>query len=491
MGPIRTVEGHDVQLLQDPIDELRRGWSGEILTPGGAGYDAARAVWNAMVDRRPAVILRCGSAADVQEAVRLVAEHGLMFSVRGGGHHIAGNAVCEGGVLIDVSPMRRISVDAGARRAFVEPGCTLADVDAATQKFGLAVPLGINSTTGVAGLTLGGGFGWLTRSCGMTVDNLVSADVVTADGAHHHASDTENAELFWGLRGGSGNFGVVTRFEYSLHAVGPEVLAGLIVHPFDDAPAVLRYYREFTAAAPDELATWVVMRKAPPLPFLPESWHGREVLVLAVCYSGSDSAEGERVLAPLRAFGNPIADVVGPTPFTGWQQAFDPLLTPGARNYWKSHDFVQLDDGLFDLMTQYTSQLPTGECEIFLGQIGGVASRVPENRTAYANRRTQYVMNVHTRWQDPADDARCIDWARTFFAATAPYATGSVYVNFLGADETDRVAAAYGPNYGRLAELKQRYDPGNLFRMNLNIAPDAAATAPGAQQLAAPPRPAG
>jgi FAD/FMN-containing dehydrogenase len=470
---LRTRYGADAPLSDAEVEELASRMRGSVLTPGAPGYDEARAVWNAMIDRRPGLIARCRGAADVVQAVRFARDHDALVAVRGGGHNIAGTAVCDGGLMIDLSPMRSVHVDPEARTARVEPGCTLGDVDQETQAFGLATPLGINSTTGVAGLTLGGGFGWLSRRHGMTIDNLLGADVVTADGQRVRADDRENPELFWAIRGGGGNFGVVTSFEFRLHPVGPEVLSGLIVHPMEDAPEVLRFYRDFAGSLPDEAAVWAVLRKAPPLPFLPAEWHGREVLVLAA-FHGGDMADGERVLRPLREHGRPIADVVGPHPYAAWQQAFDPLLTPGARNYWKSHDFTRLSDGLLDTLVDYARRLPSDQTEIFVGQTGGAMRGVAPDATAYPNRSTEFVMNVHTRWEDPTDDARCVAWAREFFDAAAPYAAGTVYVNFLTEDETERVSAAYGPNRERLGRLKERYDPDNLFRMNQNIRPLAA-----------------
>jgi FAD/FMN-containing dehydrogenase len=374
--------------------------------------------------------------------------------------------------MIDLSAMKRVEVDVQSRRAKVQPGATLAEVDAETQRFGLATPLGINSTTGIAGLTLGGGFGWLTRKYGLTVDNLVSADVVTADGELRRASSRDNPDLFWALRGGGGNFGVVTSFEFQLHEVGPEVLAGLIVHPFDQARPLIEMYRKFVAGTPDELSCWLVFRKAPPLPFLPAEWHGREIVVVAAVYAG-EIEDGERILAPLRGFGSPLADVIGPTMYGSFQQAFDPLLTPGARNYWKSHDMLEVTDGAMDVILDYVTRLPTPECEIFLGQLGGAAARVAPGAMAFSRRDAEFVLNVHTRWRESADDARCIAWARSFFEAMKPHVLGSVYVNFMPADEPDRVQAAYGANFARLATLKQRWDPQNLFRMNQNIEPAA------------------
>jgi len=404
--------------------------------------------------------------------VRLAAAHGLLVSVRGGGHNIAGNAVCDGGLMIDLSAMNAVQVDAATRTARVGPGATLGDLDRATQAHALATPTGINSTTGIAGLTLGGGFGWLSRSLGLTIDNLMSADVVIADGALVRASAAEHPDLFWGIRGGGGNFGVVTSFEFRLHPVGPEVLSGLVVHPLDAAGGVLRFYREFLKTTPDEFVCWFVLRKAPPLPFLPSEWHGREVLVLAMCYSGS-LADGERIARPLRSFGRPIADVVAPHPFTAWQAVLDPLLTPGMRNYWKSHDFLELSDGLIDVLTDHARRLPDPQTEIAFAQLGGAVSRVSAAATAYTHRDAQFVLNVHGRWADPAKDAACVAWARQLFQATTPFATGGAYVNFLTQEEQGRVPAAYGSNYARLVALKQQYDPGNLFRVNQNIGPEA------------------
>jgi FAD/FMN-containing dehydrogenase len=334
----------------------------------------------------------------------------------------------------------------------------------------LATPTGINSTTGIAGLTLGGGFGWLSRSYGLTVDNLVSADVVTADGELVTASESSHPELFWGIRGGGGNFGIVTSFQYQLHEVGPELLSGLIVHDGGDATAALEFYRDFAASAPDELTVWVVMRKAPPLPFLDESVHGTDVLVFALLYNG-DMAAGEAAIAPLQSFGNPVGEAVGPNPYVGWQQAFDPLLTPGARNYWKSHNFGDLSDETIGTLVGYAQDLPSGASEIFIAQMGGATSRTPAEATPYVGRDAAFVLNVHTRWEDAADDERCIAWAREFFDATLPAAIDGAYVNFMTAEESDRVEAAYGANHARLIAVKDEYDSTNMFRLNQNIAP--------------------
>ena len=458
------------QLQQATVDEFRTHLRGDVLLPDAEGYDDSRQIWNAMIDRKPALIARCTSAEDVVESVNFARTHNLLVAIRGGGHNIAGNAVCDGGIMIDLSGMKNVQVDAKGHRGTVEPGATLGDFDAAAQTHGLATPLGINSTTGVAGLTLGGGFGWLSRKYGMTVDNLLSADVVTADGRQVHASPTENSDLFWGLRGGGGNFGVVTRFEFQLHPVGPDVLSGLIVFPFDQAKSVLTKFAHFTLAMPDELNVWMVTRKAPPLPFLAEQFHGKEMVALALCYVGSPSS-GEALIEPLRKFGTPIGEHVGVQPYTAWQQAFDPLLTKGARNYWKSHNFAQLSDGAIDVILEYAAKLPSPQCEIFIGTIGGQTGRVAPEAMAYANRDANYVMNVHGRWESASEDARGIEWARGFFAKAQPFASDGAYINFLTQDETDRIAFAYGPTFKRLVEIKKKYDPTNLFRMNQNIKP--------------------
>jgi len=468
---LTTGNGSATTLSPELITELRGKVRGAVLAPGESGYDAARTIWNAMIDRRPALIIRAAGAADVIQAVTLARTHGLVIAIKGGGHNIAGNAVGDGGLMLDLSAMKSVRIDPRARTARVEPGVTLGEFDREAQAFGLATPVGINSTTGIAGLTLGGGFGWISRRYGLTVDNLIAADVVTADGKLLRASATESPGLFWAIRGGGGNFGVVTSFEYRLHPVGPEVMAGLIIFPQDNARTLLRQYRKITARAPRELTAWVVLRKAPPLPFLPAEVHGTDIVVFAVCYCG-DLAKGKKAVAPLRALGKPLADIVGPMPFAGWQTAFDPLLTPGARNYWKSHDFAKLSDPLIDLLVDHAGRVPTPETEVVLVHIGGAVNNVPVIATSYPHRNIEYIVNVHTRWSHPSQDQSCIAWARQLFDAMAPHSTGGVYVNFMPEDEGQRVKiGAYGRNYKRLTTLKAKYDPRNLFRMNQNIKP--------------------
>lgn len=455
------------------IESFRSGLRGEIVLPTDPGYDAARAVWNAMIDRRPAVIVRCEGVGDVRHALAVARAQGLHVSVRGGGHNIAGNGVCDEGVVIDLGAMRAVTVEPTTRRVYVEPGATLGDVDRETQKHGLATPLGINSTTGVAGLVLGGGFGWLTRKLGMSVDNLVSANVLTASGQLVTASASDNVDLYWATRGGGGNFGIVTLFELALHPVGPEVLAGLMVFSATEARSVLEQYRRFVAQAPDDLSVWVLLHTAPPLPFLPAEVHGTHVITLLVFHTG-DLAEGARLVDPIRRFGRLLGDNVGPVPYAAWQQALDPAFVPGFRNYWKSHNFTSLPDGLFDVLVPAASLLPTPHSDIVIGHLGGVASRVGVERTAYPHRDAQFVVNAHARWQTPDEDAHSVAWARAVFQKIGEFATGGTYVNFLTHEEGERVpTAAYGSNYARLVQVKRKYDPDNVFCHNQNIVPAA------------------
>jgi len=473
MSDVKIIgtNGSEIIINDADVEAFKAEFRGRLLTADDEGYDEARTIWNAMIDRRPALIAQASANEDVMLAVNFARDHGILFSVRGGGHNIAGNAVCEGGLMIDLSGMKSVQIDTEKRIANVGPGALLGDFDREAQAHNLATPLGINSTTGVAGLTLGGGFGWLSRKYGMTVDNLLSADVVTANGMTVRASESENADLFWGIRGGGGNFGIVTNFEFQLYKFGPDVLTGLIVFPFDQAKEVLGKYREAVKSMPDELNVWVVMRKAPPLPFLPEEAHGKEAVILAIFYAG-DPAEGEKLIGPMKNFGTPFGQFIGVQPYTAWQQAFDPLLTPGARNYWKSHNFAELSDGAIDTAIKYVSNLPSPHTEIFFGLIGGQASRVDADATAYSQRDALWACNVHGRWETPEEDREGIAWARAFFDAAAPFATGGVYVNFMPEDETERISKAYAPNvWKRLVELKDKWDPSNLFRMNQNVRP--------------------
>ena len=472
MNSVKAVglTGDRITLDGASLEKLKSSLRGALLFTGDEGYDKSRTVWNAMIDRKPALVARCAGVADIRQAVTFAQTNRLLTAVKGGGHNIAGNAVCEGGLLIDLSTMRTVTIDPVAAVAHVEPGATLGDFDHECQAFGLATPVGINSTTGIAGLTLGGGFGWLSRKFGMTVDNLLAADVITADGRLVRANEKEHADLFWAIRGGSGNFGVVSRFEFKLHPVGPEVLSGMIVYSIKEAAQALKQFRDYVKKLGEDTNVWTVLRKAPPLPFLPPEVHGTEIIAFCFFHAG-DPDEGRTAVEPLRQLGAVLGEFSVMQPYTAWQQTFDPLLTPGARNYWKSHNFVDLSDGAIDVAVKYAQSLPSPHCEIFFGLIGGATTRPRPDATAYSHRDAIYVCNVHGRWETTAEDEKCTDWARGFFNEAAPYATGGVYVNFLTDDEPERVKTAYGPGYDRLVAVKNQYDPGNLFRMNQNIRP--------------------
>jgi FAD/FMN-containing dehydrogenase len=455
------------------VATLEGGFAGELIGRGHPVYERARRVWNGTIDRRPALIARCHNAGDVATALRFARERGLALAVRGGGHNVAGNAVCDDGVVIDLSAMKAIDVDPDRRVARVEPGVLLGEFDGATEPFGLATPTGNVSMTGVAGLTLGGGLGWIARLHGPACDNLLAAEVITADGSMVRASEDENPDLLWGLRGGGGNFGVVTSFEYRLHAVGPQVLAGGVVHPFADAPRVLKFFAAFVAEAPDELSVVAsTFRAAPPLPVPPE-FHGELVTVLALCYAG-DLAEGERVIGPLRRFGPPLADLVAPMPYTALQTASDAAYPDGQRNYWKSHYVDDITDEMIARLIEHGPRMPSPLSSFYFQHLGAAIRRPGPDTAAFGHRDATFDFTILTVWQDPAEDAEQIAWARDFHAAMQPYATG-VYVNNLGAEGSDRVRAAYAPStYARLVALKDRYDPDNLFRFNQNIAPSTA-----------------
>jgi FAD/FMN-containing dehydrogenase len=445
-------------------------FAGELIAPGDESYDEARKIWNGAIDRRPALIARCHSADDVVAALRHARERDLVVAVRSGGHGVAGLAVCDGGLVIDLSAMRAVAVDPAARTARAQAGALWGDVDGATQEHGLATVGGIVTHTGIAGLTLGGGIGWLMRRYGATVDNLLGADVVTADGEILRASEDEHPELFWGLRGGGGNFGVVTSFDYRLHAVGPTVLAGPIYYDLEDAPEVLRHYRDYIAEVPDELTTILNLRHAPPLDFLPAEVHGQPVVAVIVCYAG-DVARGEELLAPLRRFGSPIVDAVAPRPYVELQQLFNPAVPHGWHYYWKSWELPPLEDEAIDTIVEQAGKITSDRSYIIVFQLGGAVARGPD--TAFAQRDAAHDVNINAAWlPDDPEPERHVAWARGCFDALEPLAGGRAYVNFLGDEGADRVRAAYGEErYARLVALKRTYDPTNVFRLNQNIDP--------------------
>ena len=465
---MRRLKPDDTPTDTEIVQEFEKHLRGGALRPGEDGYDEARSIWNAMIDRKPALIARCAGVADVIASVNLARKYEFLVAVKGGGHNVAGNAVCDDGLLIDLSPMKSVRVDPNAKTVRAEPGVRMADLDHETHAFGLVAPGGVDSKTGISGLTLGGGFGWLCRKYGLSIDNLRSVDIVTADGQLRHASETENADLFWGVRGGGGNFGVVTSFEFDCHKLD-EIFAGLIIYPIEDAPTVLRHWRNFIADAPDELSVWTVFLTAPEDPFLPDKYHGRKVLGIVPVYAG-DISEGEAVISPLRSFGDPLADTVERWSFVEWQRAFDENYPTGDRYYWKSHNFNAPPDDVFDVMAEYGRTLPTPEARVSVTHLGGAVGRVDLNATAYPHREAKFLVNITTRWQDPDQDEECIEWAREYFDALSEYATGGTYVNLISEREGEE-GMAYPGNYERLLELKNEYDPENLFRMNQNIKP--------------------
>ena len=446
------------------------GFSSRLVTANDPDYDERRAVWNGAIDRRPTYIAPCTGVADVIAALRFAREQDLLIAVRGGGHGVAGSAVVDDGLVIDLSPMKGIRVDPQARTARAQAGVLWGELDRETQPFGLATTGGVVTHTGIAGLTLGGGIGWLMRLHGLTIDNLISADVVTSDGRYVTASEQENPDLFWGLRGGGGNFGIVTSFEYRLHRVGPELLCGPVFWAMEDGPEVLRHYRELAGDLPREVTTIINLRKAPPVPIIPEGMHGRPVCAIAMAYAG-DPAAGERVLAPMRDFGNPLIDAVDVRPYLALQGLFDATAPHGWHYYWRSTELDPLEDGAIDTMVDQSSQVSrTGYSVTF--QLGGAVADVSEDATAYSHRTAAHNININGVWlPDQPHAEQETAWTRSFFEALEPYQAG-VYVNFLGDEGQDRIRAAYGEDkYLRLVDLKDDWDPDNVFRLNQNIAP--------------------
>jgi FAD/FMN-containing dehydrogenase len=441
------------------IENLRSTLRGDLLQPGQDGYDDARHVWNAMIDQRPTLVARCRGAGDVIAAVNFAREHGVLVSVRGGGHNIAGKAVA-GGLMIDQSHMKSVRVDPRAMTVRAEGGVLWGELDRETAAFGLASPGGTVATTGIAGLTLGGGQGWLNGKYGFVVDNLLSADVVTADGRLLHASATDNEDLFWGLRGAGANLGVVTSFEYRLHPLST-VLGGMVIHPFERAAEVLRFYREFSASQPDELTTWVAVLTSP---------DGNLVIAMVTCYSGRVE-EGEQAVEPLRRFGPPVADTIAPISYVAMQQILTEVFPPGRLNYWKTGLTGSISDHAIEEIVEHTRRIPSPYTAVAYVDTHGAVSRVGKTETAYYHRDLQYDFLILAAWLDPAETEKNIGWTRDFFEAMRPTLANAVYVNDLGDEGDERARSAYGGNYERLAALKKKYDPTNFFRLNQNIQP--------------------
>lgn len=467
----RATDGDSRKIPMAAFDGLQGSLSGRLLFPGCPSYEESRSIWNGMIDRRPAAIAQCRGAADIQAAVRFAAEHELSICMKGGGHNIAGLAVSDGALMLDMSPMRGVFVDPEARIANAQAGCLLGDVDRETQLYGMAAVLGFVSQTGIAGLTLGGGFGYLTRQYGWTCDNVRSMRVVTATGEIVKASEQENPDLFWGLRGGGGNFGVLTNIEYELYPVGPEVLAGALFWPAEDASAVLETYRGIVREAPRGLTCAAVLRHAPPSPAISAEHHGKPIIAVFVCDS-SPAGVGEEWIAPLRATGGLIGDVVQMRPYLSQQCMLDATQPKGRRYYWKSEYLPGIDSGLEEKVLQHAAGIVSPHSAVILFPVDGALNELPAEHSPMGNRDAGAVLNVTASWDAPVDDERNIAWAREAWSDMREYSTGGTYVNFLTEEEgEDRLQAAYGRNYARLAEVKKTWDPGNFFRTNKNIPP--------------------
>ena len=458
---VTSLTGDESALEGAAVEGLRAGLRGQLLQPGSDGYDEARRLWNSMIDRKPALIARCVGVADVIDSVNFARAHGLRVAVKGGGHHIAGNALCDGGIVIDLSPMKAVRVDPIARTARAEAGLTWLELDHETQAFGLATVGGTVSDTGVAGLTLGGGIGWIGRKCGMTCDNLLSVDLVTAQGSVVTASATENPDLFWGVRGGGGNFGIATSFEFRVHPVG-QLLGGMVVHSFERASEVLKLYRDFSIDAPDEVNTIATLFR---------SEDGTPVVSIAVCYYGAVE-DGERALAPLRAYGSPIEDSIRPMSYAQLQTMLDRDTPPGRRYYQKSNFMTDISDGAIETLLKGFDAMPSPLSGAIFQQMGGAASRVAPDATAFTHRDAQYDFVVTSAWTDSQYDEPNIRWVREVWDAMGPYYSSGVYINATNEDSQDRVKDSYDDDsYQRLVALKNKYDPGNMFRLNHNVRP--------------------
>ena len=468
---IRSLDGQAVEVPQEALDAFRARLKGALVLPGQPGYEDSRTLWNSMIDHSPAAVVRGLGVADVIATVQFARQHRLLLCIKGGGHNIAGLATADGALMLDMSLMRGVWVEAERRLAHAQGGCLLGDVDRETQVHGLATVLGFVSATGIAGLTLGGGFGYLTRRWGWTTDNVTGMDVVTADGKLVRASEKENADLFWGLQGGGGNFGVVTGIDYTLYPVGPEVVGGLVAWPAADAAGVLELYRTLAASAPPELTLVTLMRPAPPAPWLPKEMHGQPIVAILACYSG-DPATGEKVVAPIKSFGTPVGDVLVRRPYAQLQGLLDGTQPKGRRYYWKSEYLPAIEPGLCARFMDHATKIPSPHSALILFQIEGALNARESDHSPVGNRDARYVLNIGGSWEGAEADAANIAWARDAWNDMKEFSTGGTYINFLTEDESpERVAAALGGSITRLREVKARWDPDNVFRVNRNIAP--------------------
>jgi FAD/FMN-containing dehydrogenase len=462
---------HSIVLDESTLAKFKSGLRGELLDPRDVGYDEARKVWNGMIDKHPALIARCADADDVVQAVQFARSHDLQIAVRGGGHNVAGFGTCQDGIVIDLSPMKKIEVDSQAQIARAQGGLTWGEFDKATQQHALATTGGLVSTTGIAGFTTGGGIGWLMRKHGLALDNLLSVEMVLADGRCVTANQKENSDLFWGLRGGGGNFGIVTEFTYHLHRVGPTIFGGALFHPLERAEELLKFYREWTLTLPDELTTMVAFLTAPPAPFVPASLQGTKMIAMAMCHCGA-LEEGDELVRPLREFAPPAIDLLGPHPYLGLQTMFDASAPRGMYAYWKTEYLNKLDDGLIEGLVEDAGMMASPLSAIHIHHVQGVVSRMDAEATAFSNRDEPFILNIIGGWMDPTESDSHIAWVREAWQAVQPYSTGETYLNFLGDEGEARIQAAYGAKkYQRLVELKNKYDPTNLFSLNQNIKP--------------------
>jgi FAD/FMN-containing dehydrogenase len=467
----KTMEGREIDLKQETVDGLKMRLRGPIFTPGDAGYEESRTVWNAMIDKKPGLVVRCLGAADVIACVQFAREHNLLLCIKGGGHNIAGLATADGALMLDMSLMRGVWVDPQKKVAHAQAGCLLGDVDRETQVHGLAAVLGFVSLTGITGLTLGGGFGYLTRRWGWTSDNVVGMHVVTADARLVRASSNENADLFWGLRGGGGNFGVVTGIDYVLYPVGPEIVGGAVAWPASEVPKVLELYRTLAEKAPPELTLVALMRPAPPAPWLPKDMHGKPIVAMLACYSGRPEA-GEKLVAPIKSFGSPVGDVLVRRPYAQMQSLLDATQPKGRRYYWKSEYLSRIEPALCEKVIAHAARIPSPHSAVILFQIEGALNQLEEEHSPAGNRDARYVLNIAGSWEKGEEDRANIEWAREAWSDMKSFSTGGNYINFLTEDEgPERIQAALGKGLKRLAEVKAKWDPQNVFRTNRNIKP--------------------
>ena len=471
----RTMEGRRIDLPRDVITSWKSRLRGPVLGPEDTGYEDSRTVWNGMIDRRPAVVVRCLGNADVIECVRFAREHDLLLCIKCGGHNIAGLAVADGAIMLDLSLMRGVWVDPGRRVARAQAGCLLGEVDRETQVHGLATVLGFISLTGVTGLTLGGGIGYLTRRWGWTADNVLGMDVVTAEGRVVRATGDENADLFWALRGGGGNFGVVTGIDYMLHPVGPEIVGGAVAWPASEAPGVLELYRTLAEQAPHELTLVVFMRPAPPAPWLPKEWHGRPIVGFLACHTG-DPDDGENAVAPIKSFGKPIGDVLTRRTYVQMQSLLDATQPKGRRYYWKSEYLPRIEPALCEKVIEHATRMQSPYSALTLFQIEGALNALDDGHSPVGNRDARHLLIINASWEQPDGDASNIEWARRAWSDMRRFSTGGTYINFLTEDEgAERTQAALGAALPRLAQIKARWDPHNVFRINRNVEPTSKA----------------